>query len=129
MPAVESGQPPNCINCNQYHDGSEAVGWHADDEYLFDAVDKDATIISLSLSGTRRFQVQDCQGTVRSINLSSGDLLAMHGRVQKHYWHRIQESQTAYPRINLTWRWVRRHSKRDGQHSQDDPCPCARRSE
>ena len=114
FPAVESGQPPNCINCNLYHDGSVVVGWHADDEHLFDAVDNDAAIVSLSLGATRKFQVKDSDGTVRSIDLSTGDLLVMHGRVQEHFWHRVPQSQAVDPRINLTWRWTRRHSKRDG---------------
>ncbi len=122
FPPVESGSPSNCINCNQYHDGTDLVGWHADDEIPFDAVENDATIISLSLGETRKFQVKDSHDTIRSIDLAAGDLLVMHGRVQKHFWHRVQQSDTDAPRINLTWRWLRLHSERDG-------CPLARQRE
>ena len=39
---------PNSCNLNLYEDGSQAVGWHADDEKLFGGKTGDCTIVSLS---------------------------------------------------------------------------------
>jgi len=55
----------NSVNLNWYPVGG-GVGFHADDEFLFDGLRRDVTIISLSLceeggaggTGTRRFQIR-----------------------------------------------------------------------
>ena len=44
---------PNCANLNLYKDGSQSVGWHADDEKLFGGLIHDCTIVSQSLGVTR----------------------------------------------------------------------------
>ena len=51
--------PPDCVNINLYEDGSQTVGWHADDESLFDGKNRDAMILSLSLGSTREFWISD----------------------------------------------------------------------
>ena len=61
--AAARGHPAlNSVNLNYYPRGG-GVGWHADDEFLFDALERDAAIVSLSLcdapaSGRRRFEVR-----------------------------------------------------------------------
>ena len=62
-----------------YRSGHECVGWHADDEELFDAVRRSSTIISLSLGSSRKFQIRCPSGQVRSHDLHQGDLLVMDG--------------------------------------------------
>ena len=112
--ACDVKEPPNSCNANLYEDGSQAVGWHADDERLFDAVNRDTLIISLSLGATRSFELQpkDNPGQITRLQLSDGDICTMEGLCQKHYVHRVpQESDVGKARINLTWRWIVRHDK------------------
>lgn len=40
-------QWPDSCNVNLYEDGSHAVGWHADDEALFQGLERDVSIVSL----------------------------------------------------------------------------------
>merc|ERR1711879_2259 len=111
-------QWPNCCNLSLYEDGGAGVGWHADDESLFQGKFQDILIISLSFGVTRRFELRynhPDAGTaeVHQFPLSSGDLMTMEGMLQKHMQHRIpKEANVAGPRINLTWRWVVKHTPR-----------------
>ncbi len=49
---------PNACNLNMYSGGSQAVGWHADDESLFQSTYEPCTIISLFLGQTRDFELR-----------------------------------------------------------------------
>lgn len=112
-------ETPNSCNANLYEDGSQAVGWHSDDESLFLATRQDALIISLSLGATRIFELypRDEPDNITRLPLSHGDLCTMEGLMQKHYFHRIaKERHVQGARINLTWRWVVNH---------EDRCPLA----
>ncbi|CAK0792754.1 unnamed protein product, partial [Prorocentrum cordatum] len=103
---------PNSCNVNLYEDGSQAVGWHADDESLFDATRRDSLIMSLSLGAARTFELypNDDPDDIHQILLKDGDLCTMEGLLQKHYKHRVPFERSARgPRINLTWRWIVRH--------------------
>lgn len=107
---------PNSCNLNLYEDGSTSVGWHADDEQLFQGKAQDCRIISLSLGATRSFELRRNWSdsvddhTIR-LQLSDGDLCTMEGMLQKHLQHRVpREDQVKAPRINLTWRWIVKHS-------------------
>ncbi|CAJ1377876.1 unnamed protein product [Effrenium voratum] len=105
---------PNSCNANLYEDGSESVGWHADDEPCFDAKRCDALIISLSLGATRTFVLRpnDDQMSQTRLALANGDLCTMEGLFQKHYMHAVlQERHSRSARINLTWRWVVKHDR------------------
>ncbi|CAK8997871.1 Alpha-ketoglutarate-dependent dioxygenase alkB homolog 3 (Alkylated DNA repair protein alkB homolog 3) (mAbh3) [Durusdinium trenchii] len=104
---------PNSCNLNLYQDGSASVGWHADDEHLFQGKNRDCRIISLSLGATRSFELRRNWSEADTIRLplTAGDLCTMEGMVQKHLQHRVpREDQVRAPRINLTWRWIVRHS-------------------
>jgi len=111
---------PNSCNANYYDGGGQCVGWHCDDEPLFDAIRRDVLILSLSLGATRSFELhsKDKPTEIILLSLNNGDLCTMEGLCQKHYRHRVPKQKiTCGPRINLTWRWVLRH---------DSGCPVSR---
>lgn len=116
---VDLGEMPNSCNMNLYEDGSMSVGWHSDDEALFQGKFRDCRIISLSLGARRRFELRlnwpqehDAE-SIQSIYLVSGDLCTMEGMMQKHFQHRIaKEMNVSGARINLTWRWIAKHDPR-----------------
>ena len=62
LPPVENGCPANAANFNLYRDGTDVVGWHADNEALFDAVRTQSTIVSLSLGAERDSRSRQGQG-------------------------------------------------------------------
>jgi len=117
---------PDAANLNWYEDGQASIGWHADDEKMFDGKTQDCRIISYSLGTPRLFEVAiadrlSAQGdvalpifdTVKRIELRSGDICTMEGLFQKHYLHSVPKSldlsAVVGPRINITFRWIRRH--------------------
>jgi len=115
---------PDSCNMNLYSDGSMSVGWHSDDERLFQGSFQDIRIISLSFGQARRFElranwVEGKEKRLNSISLGTGDLMTMEGMVQKHFQHRVpREEDVDGARINLTWRWIEKHNPR---------CPAGRR--
>jgi len=117
-------QWPDCCNVNLYEDGNMSVGWHADDERLFQGKFQDIQIISLSFGQRRKFELrtnfpEGDERRVQRTNLGNGDLMTMEGMTQKHYMHRVpkEEGIGNRARINLTWRWILKHNAR---------CPAAR---
>merc|ERR1712232_1114877 len=118
-----SSEYPDACNLNLYENGGDAVGWHADDEPLFQGMHQDIRIISLSLGQDRTFELKrnwpekDEGGECFEVALGNGDVMTMEGMTQKHYQHRVPPADNVVgPRINLTWRWVLKH---------DDDCPRA----
>lgn len=114
---------PNSANLNLYEDGGMSVGWHSDDESLFQGKFNDIRIISFSLGVTRKFELrlnwpEQGERAVKNVMLGDGDLCTMEGMFQKHFQHRVpKEGHVEGRRINLTWRWVMKHTPR---------CPAAR---
>merc|ERR1712060_943368 len=53
-----SSEWPNSCNLNLYTGGDMSVGWHADDEQLFQGKSRDCRILSLSLGATRSFDLR-----------------------------------------------------------------------
>ena len=102
----------NSCNANLYESRSDNVFWHSDNEPPFGGLDNPITIISLSLGGSRRFQLQrKSKGKIYTAILSHGDIFTMEGWTQKYYDHRIpKEGDFCLPRINLTWRTVINHT-------------------
>lgn len=49
---------PDSCNMNLYSDGGMSVGWHSDDERLFQGSFQDIRIISLSFGQARRFELR-----------------------------------------------------------------------
>jgi len=115
---------PNSCNLNLYEDGAMSVGWHSDDERLFNGKFQDIRIISLSFGARRKFELRPNwpapgEKPVYQMQLGDGDLCTMEGMMQKHYQHRVpKEGYVQGPRINLTWRWTTRHTPQ---------CPASRR--
>ncbi|CAK9084802.1 Alpha-ketoglutarate-dependent dioxygenase alkB homolog 3 (Alkylated DNA repair protein alkB homolog 3) (mAbh3) [Durusdinium trenchii] len=117
---------PNCCNINLYRDGRDSVGWHTDDEELFEGGYNDICILSLSLGATRTFEVKHQPGfgvargshkgpAETSFAVRNGDLCTMEGKFQRHYLHAVpKEPQVRQARINLTWRWITKHNQVDG---------------
>merc|ERR1719335_327058 len=107
---------PDSCNMNLYEDGGMSVGWHSDDERIFQGKFQDIRILSLSLGVTRKFEVrinypEPGKNPINVMNLGNGDLCTMEGMLQKHYQHRVPKEGTINgPRINLTWRWNVKHS-------------------
>lgn len=107
---------PDSCNVNLYENGEMSVGWHADDEPLFQGRTNDIRILSLSLGTARKFELRrnwpeaDEKPLVRVI-LGNGAMCTMEGMMQKHYRHRVpKELHVQDPRINLTWRWIKKHN-------------------
>lgn len=101
---------PNCCNVNVYHDQKQEVGWHSDDEVMFQALNGDTRIISFSLGVPRDFcwRLQGTTETIGSTSLGDGDIMTMEGLFQKHYKHSVPSSdQPCGARINMTFRWIR----------------------
>eukprot|EP00929_Paragymnodinium_shiwhaense_P021102 TRINITY_DN13852_c0_g1_i1.p1 TRINITY_DN13852_c0_g1~~TRINITY_DN13852_c0_g1_i1.p1 ORF type:complete len:324 (-),score=41.41 TRINITY_DN13852_c0_g1_i1:169-1140(-) len=103
---------PNSANLNMYVDGQHSVGWHADNETLFQGKAQDCCIISLSMGQTRLFELK-CGRIMHKLELADGDLCTMEGMTQKHFQHRVgkQNGKDIKTRLNITWRWVVLHDK------------------
>lgn len=101
---------PNSCNVNIYQDGSNEVGWHSDDEVMFQGLSGDTRILSLSLGAARDFswRLQGTTETLGTVSLGDGDVATMEGLFQKHYKHAVPAcKQPCGQRINLTFRWIK----------------------
>ena len=139
----------NACNLNYYPTGA-GLGWHADDEFLWNAYHEPVTIVSLSLcrgaddgilAGARKFMIRPKHhapapghhGGVTELVLKHGDLMTMEGYFQKHYLHSVWPGDSMYyqddpyvqgERINLTFRTIVQHL--DGSPaSRGKACPLA----
>lgn len=100
-----SGETYNSCLLNLYHDGSEGMSWHADDEKM---LKKNGAIASLSLGAERKFSFSHklTKETV-SILLEHGSLIVMKGVTQQHWRHALPKSlKIKSPRVNLTFRTI-----------------------
>lgn len=95
----------NSCLMNLYHDGSEGMAWHSDDEK---SLGKDTVIASISLGAERKFMFKHKKtGEKREIILQSGSLLVMKGATQTNWLHRLPPSvKIKHPRVNLTFRTI-----------------------
>lgn len=96
----------NSCLLNLYHDGSEGMAWHSDDEK---ALGESTTIASLTFGATRKFAFKHKRSKETiSLFLESGSLLVMKGITQTHWLHRLPPTKKVkHPRINLTFRQMR----------------------
>lgn len=102
------GATPNYVLCNLYRDGTDHIGWHADDEG--DLVKP--LIVSVSLGATRDFVLRrnGCKDSITT-PLTSGSILVMAGDTQKNYKHSVpRRARVDLPRLNLTFRFMRMKS-------------------
>lgn len=95
----------NSCLLNLYHDGSEGMGWHSDDEKMI--VPKSA-IASVSFGETRKFVFKHKKDKTQvSTILENGSLLVMKGETQIDWLHALPKSaKIKTPRINLTFRMI-----------------------
>ena len=106
---VESVSDTNftTVLLNQYRDGKDSNGWHADNEK---ELGSNPVIASVSFGAERIFQLKhnSISGLKQNIILEHGSLLLMKGTTQ-HFWkHQIPKtSKTIGPRINLTFRVIK----------------------
>lgn len=102
---AQTGASYNSCLLNLYHDGSEHMGWHADNEK---ELMPQGSIASLSFGAERKFVLKhrETQEKVEFM-LANGDLLEMKGSTQTHWLHRITPTKKIKePRISLTFRMI-----------------------
>lgn len=105
---VESVSDTNftTVLLNQYRDGKDGNGWHADNEK---ELGTNPIIASVSFGSERVFQLKhnSIPGLKQNILLEHGSLLLMKGTTQ-HFWkHQIPKtSKPIGERINLTFRII-----------------------
>lgn len=97
----------NACLLNHYRDGNDSISMHSDKE----AKDYLASVISLSLGGSRKFKMQRHEKgkvipkTIKSIQVDGGDLMVMGGKCQERWKHGIDKVKKEVPsRISLTYR-------------------------
>ncbi|MGB5705291.1 MAG: alpha-ketoglutarate-dependent dioxygenase AlkB [Arenicellales bacterium] len=98
----------NSVLMNQYRDGADSMGWHADDE---PELGPDPVIASVSLGSSRHFLMKHRKHRAEpsvKLSLHHGSLLIMGGTTQQHWKHSISKTKSAVgKRINLTYRLIR----------------------
>lgn len=99
------GNTFNSCLLNLYHDGSEGMAWHSDDEK---SLGKNTVIGSFSFGAVRKFSFKHkVTGEKIDTILDSGSLLVMKGPTQTNWLHRLPpSSKIKHPRINLTFRTI-----------------------
>jgi alkylated DNA repair dioxygenase AlkB len=111
-----SGAAFNSVLLNLYRDGRDSMGLHSDDE---PELGLRPVIASLSLGAEREILFR--HKTRRDLKLlrlplPSGSLLIMRGDTQRDWKHGIEKTrQPCGPRINLTFRQIRRPRLSSGQ--------------
>ena len=100
-----TGEMFNSVLANLYRDGSDRLGWHADDEPELGPA---PVIASASFGAPRRFLFRPKRGGASvPIVLDPGSLLVMRGPTQQHWLHSIPPTRRPIgPRINLTFRRI-----------------------
>ncbi len=93
----------NSCLLNLYHNGSEGMGWHSDDEK---EMQENGMIASLSLGAGRIFRFKHKREPLQTeLLLENGSLLLMGGETQKFWKHQLPVSRKVTgARINLTFR-------------------------
>ena len=92
---------------NQYRDGQDSNGWHADDEK---ELGQNPVIASVSFGASRMFHLKHRYDKSHKCKLllESGSLLLMKGTTQ-HFWlHQVPKTKKQIgSRINLTFRYIK----------------------
>ncbi|ASS48980.1 MAG: DNA methylase [Candidatus Fluviicola riflensis] len=98
-----TGATYNSCLLNLYHDGSEGMAWHSDDEKM---LNRHGSIASLSFGAERKFAFKHKKDQqIVSLVLEHGSLLEMKDETQTHWLHRLPPTtRVKRPRVNLTFR-------------------------
>jgi len=99
----------NSCLLNYYAEGSEAMGWHTDNERSLVAR---MPIASISLGASRKFSFKNKSSKDRiDLQLEHGSLLMMNPPTQDYWLHSLPKtSKVNHPRINLTFRMMQEES-------------------
>ncbi|TGM02316.1 alpha-ketoglutarate-dependent dioxygenase AlkB family protein [Leptospira jelokensis] len=99
----ETKETFNSCLLNLYHDGSEGMAWHSDDET---SLKPNSCIASVSLGVERIFRFKHKKKDSKvELYLEPGSLLLMQGEIQHHWLHSLPKAlKVKRPRINLTFR-------------------------
>ena len=100
-----SGEKFNACLLNYYHNGSEAMSWHSDNEK---EILKHSAIASLSFGAERKFGFKhNFSKEEISLMLENGSLLMMKDETQIYWKHKLYtNAKITEPRINLTFRTI-----------------------
>lgn len=100
-----SGEKFNSCLANFYHDGSDGMGWHSDNEK---EIVRDSTIASVSIGCGRKFLLRhNLTKETISLDLENGSLLLMKGELQRFWKHSVGKSaKIKEARMNLTFRQI-----------------------
>ncbi|MGA8854960.1 MAG: alpha-ketoglutarate-dependent dioxygenase AlkB [Christiangramia sp.] len=96
----------NVCLANLYRDGTDSMGWHADDEK---ELGKRPVIASVSLGEERIFHLKHKKDKTlkHKIRLQHGSLLIMSGSTQEFWKHQLPKTRKQIdPRVNLTFRKI-----------------------
>ena len=101
----KTGESFNSCLLNLYHNGSESMAWHSDNEK---ELKKNGAIASLSFGAERKFTFKHKESKEKvKFVLEHGSLLVMKDETQKHWLHQLPKTKVIIkPRINLTFRTV-----------------------
>lgn len=93
----------NSCLLNLYHDGSEGMAYHSDDEK---SLGRHSAIASMSFGAERKFLFRHKKTKERvDVFLEAGSLLVMKGETQINWLHRLPPTKKVHkPRVNLTFR-------------------------
>ena len=100
-----SGEKFNACLLNYYHNGSEAMSWHSDNEK---EILKYSAIASVSFGAERKFGFKhNFSKEEISLMLENGSLLIMKDETQIYWKHKLYtNAKITEPRINLTFRTI-----------------------
>ena len=95
----------NACLLNYYHNGSEAMSWHSDNEK---EILKHSAIASVSFGAERKFGFKhNFSKEEISLMLENGSLLIMKDETQIYWKHKLYtNAKISEPRINLTFRTI-----------------------
>ena len=99
------GETFNSCLLNLYHNGSEGMAWHSDNEK---ELKKHGAIASLSFGAERKFVLKhNFSGEKVELFLENGSLLIIKNETQDFWLHRLTTTKRILtPRINLTFRTI-----------------------
>ncbi|MFT6746099.1 MAG: alkylated DNA repair dioxygenase AlkB [Glaciecola sp.] len=100
-----TGESFNSCLVNLYHNGSEGMGWHSDDEK---SLANNGAIASLSFGSERKFSFKHKESKSKiELVLEHGSLLLMKDETQRYWLHQLPKTKKIEkPRINLTFRKI-----------------------
>ena len=100
-----SGEKFNACLLNYYHNGSEAMSWHSDNEK---EILKHSAIASVSFGAERKFGFKhNFSKEEISLLLENGSLLIMKDETQIYWKHKLYtNAKITEARINLTFRTI-----------------------